>query len=802
MNIYVLFCVDRFNWVPPFCRVLVMLIAGLVASPVQAERISDVVNTKHNLSVSGPGDVTAQSETQVCVFCHTPHGADISVAAPLWNRSLSSTSYTPYSSSSLDATGLGQPGGSSKLCLSCHDGTIAIGNVNALNGLPSGQDISMFGTTNDKMPVGTYGSSSGFTRNLGSNLTNDHPISFDYDTDLSNSDGELFDPELVTWINNRTVGVSPPLIPLEDGKLQCSSCHDPHIRDLSGESIKFLRHNRFQTAAPSSGSYNETTDILCLGCHNKSGWSSSAHAISSVANETYLPGATDLRDFPADIPVWKAACLNCHDTHTVEGSRRLLREGTDSLLSPKTGGNSAIEETCYQCHTSSGNSILSSVNNLVPDIETDFALLRSMPIDITNEAHDIGTVVASKSGADFLETPAKLGRTTPSNRHVECTDCHNPHRVIKTRLFNGNGNIPDAVGTHTHSSGHTNLASGVLSGAWGVEPIYSSTSSVTFGEEPVNFTVKKGYPTSGASTDVTNIYVTREYQVCLKCHSNYGYPDAITQDGNPNNTGAPALGAATPNYPSPTGSGPSNYTNQAMEFVAPSEDVGEITVNHRSWHPAMAATGRTYSVRGSMNQSSMFLSPWNGSADMGNQTMYCSDCHGSSTASGTVEPSGGDDGNSWGPHGSSKPFILKGDYDAGTGQGSSNDLCFMCHSYNNYATENSTKSGFCCDRDNNLHGLHAKRIDTGIKCNYCHVALPHGWKNKALLVNLNDVGPEGGQSPGTSVATNFYSYAPYYRNASLRIVNWRKSGTWRENDCGKPGNTGKDWMKDTCQDAP
>jgi hypothetical protein len=42
--------------------------------------------------------------------------------------------------------------------------------------------------------------------------------------------------------------------------------------------------------------------------------------------------------------VWKASCLNCHDTHTVQGARRLLREGTDSTAVPKTGGNPALEQ--------------------------------------------------------------------------------------------------------------------------------------------------------------------------------------------------------------------------------------------------------------------------------------------------------------------------------------------------------------------------------------------------------------------------------------------------------------------------
>ncbi|VAX19401.1 Cytochrome c family protein, partial [hydrothermal vent metagenome] len=45
-------------------------------STSDAARINDVRNTKHNLSVSGPGTVKASTETRVCVFCHTPHQAN------------------------------------------------------------------------------------------------------------------------------------------------------------------------------------------------------------------------------------------------------------------------------------------------------------------------------------------------------------------------------------------------------------------------------------------------------------------------------------------------------------------------------------------------------------------------------------------------------------------------------------------------------------------------------------------------------------------------------------------------------
>lgn len=787
-----------------FSRFLFALaaLALLLLAPAlaRAERISDIANTKHNFSATGNSDVRATSEDELCVFCHTPHGANKAAGAPLWNRALTGTSYTPYKSKSLDTVGLDQPGGSSKLCLSCHDGMIALGNVNVLNGALTDQntstaDIDFTGTgAGGVIPPGE-GTQTGFTRSLGTDMTNDHPISFTYDDALANLDGELRSPLTESHIGNRVAGVFP-LVPLENGQLQCTSCHDPHIRDTVENNIKFLRLNRFQKTPTVSGAFDKDNDIICLACHDKKGWAQSAHTHNLVANETYEPAAAARRDFNANMPVWQASCLNCHDTHTVQGAQRLLREGTDSGLTPKSGGNSAIEETCYQCHSSTGAvlNFQGSADFAVPNIKSQFLLARRMPIADQPEVHDIGTGSEPKPGKDFLESRTLLGYLAPANRHVECTDCHNPHRVIKNRQFNDSPSVPDAAGTHTHAAGHTNIASGVLRGGWGVEPVYGSTGFMT---DPTAFDIKRGTIPPGSNINVANSFVTREYQICLKCHSNYAYATP------------PDLGCCTPVGTN----GLNRYTNQAMEFQAPAGDKGEPGGNHRSWHPVVDSTGRSAGARNM--SASLFLAPWNAAVDIGTQTMYCSDCHGTSTANGTVVPNGNttsENGDPWGPHGSTKNFILKGDWNSSTGTGQQDDLCFKCHDYRAYATDNGSSSGFGGDKDSNLHAYHAKKLDN-VRCTWCHVAVPHGWKNKALLVNLNDVGPEVGLAPGTQVRNNTtagYNKPPYYLNAMLKIRNWATSGNWQETDCGStgtPGNgeSGRDWMRDSsenCENPP
>ncbi|MCW8918340.1 MAG: cytochrome c3 family protein [Gammaproteobacteria bacterium] len=775
----------------------VALLATLGA-PAFAAKIADVANTKHNLSASGPGTVKATTESQICVFCHTPHKANAAAMVPLWNRALSTSdgTYTLYTSDSIQAT-LAQPDGSSKLCLSCHDGTMALGSVGVLNGLEN-QTIALSGTdavTPGTMPDGA-GAATGFTRDLGTTLTNDHPISFTFNSALAGADGELVDPGIApgnTYIMNRTPGATRPHVPLENDKLQCVACHDPHIRDDTGANAKFLRLNRFQEVAATGAAFDATNDQVCLGCHDKAGWEGSAHANSSVADETYAAAAATQRDFTAALPVWKAGCLNCHDTHTVQGARRLLREGTDgpTVADPitgvlvKNGGNPALEETCYQCHDDGTGAVLNSYAT-VPNIKTDFTTVGNKRMPITSADQPAGSEVHAITDKDFSETTTLLG-TTASNRHVECTDCHNPHRVIKNRLFNANPTTADAAGTHTHDYGHTNIASGVLAGTTGVEPVYGAT---TWGSLPTSYDLKQGSAAIGADTAASNLWLTREYQLCLKCHSDNAW------------TTEPALGSFTGGTPLNT-NGLTNYTNQAMEFQAPLADKGEPGGNHRSWHPVIDNTGRTAAVRANMNPNT-FLAPWNDATgtNVGNQTMYCSDCHGSNVTSLTdVIPDGGENGNPWGPHGSSNNFILKGTWDQETGATSSG-LCFKCHDWNQYANQNNgapLQSGFrqptataqCAVNFDtvNMHIGHAARIGAPLECTWCHVAVPHGWKNKQLLIDtFTDANPAN-CAAGTVPCTDPPYILEGYLGGSGAAVIWQPSGNWTSGDCG-----GRNWM--------
>lgn len=235
-----------------------------------------IVDTKHNLTPSGPGTVRVTVPSGLCVFCHTPHNANPTLG--LWNRTLPPVTYTPYASSTQVAKP-GQPTGSSRLCLSCHDGTTALGTIR----LPpkSGQF--------------TLGALTGSTV-LGTDLSSDHPVSFVYDSALAAAQGGLVSPPGL-----------PPAIHLDDAnQLQCTACHDPH----TNQHPEFLRMDTRNGA-------------LCTGCHNLVRWPASSHATSTmtwngVAPNPWAPGA-----FPT---VSENACANCHRPHAAGHGPRLLAQ--------------------------------------------------------------------------------------------------------------------------------------------------------------------------------------------------------------------------------------------------------------------------------------------------------------------------------------------------------------------------------------------------------------------------------------------------------------------------------------------
>jgi len=301
-------------------RVLGLLAATALLLWPAASLLAGITTTKHNLSASGPGAVKATTETQICVFCHAPHNA--SPNAPLWNRSNPGGTYTPYTSST-SLSKPGQPTGASLLCLSCHDGTIALGSV-----LSRSTVIGMAGGTTT---LATGNS------NLGTDLSDDHPISFAYTATLAASRGELANPAALTG-----------KVKLDaSGQLQCSTCHDAHD-DTNG---KFL-------VVPNQAS------ALCQTCHTKNYWNASDHKLSA---KTWNGVGTNPWPHTTNTTVAANACESCHRPHTAGGKKWLLNYAAE-------------ENNCYSCHNG---------NVAAKNLQSEFTKLSIHPVATNTGVHDI-----------------------------------------------------------------------------------------------------------------------------------------------------------------------------------------------------------------------------------------------------------------------------------------------------------------------------------------------------------------------------------------------------------------------------
>jgi len=265
-------------------------IAGLTAI-MSVSALAGISATKHNLGSSGTGPNKTTGTTEICVFCHTPHGG--STDAPLWNKVMPlDTDFTAYTSTTLDGSAV-LSGSPSLACLSCHDGQQAMDSmINA----PSTSTDYMFDSTGvQTLATGVWAGNQTMTNTagefvpmLGTDLSNDHPVAVPYaggglsttnvnpanfaDKDFNQPATAFIGGQNVWWLDtaNGTAGRDKSDIILytrdytdatpttyATGYVECASCHDPHV-----ENPQFLR----PIAGATGG--NEGSQV-CLACHNK-----------------------------------------------------------------------------------------------------------------------------------------------------------------------------------------------------------------------------------------------------------------------------------------------------------------------------------------------------------------------------------------------------------------------------------------------------------------------------------------------------------------------------------------------------
>jgi len=199
------------------------LLTGWIVLAFATVAAAVITGSKHDLSGKGWGT------DEICKFCHIPHNAisviDGAWKAPLWNHKMTTANFTMYSSPSLKVNPDPQPRSPSKLCLSCHDGVTAIDSY----GTRSGTHL-MTGSSN-----------------LGTDLSDDHPISIPWDHRAATG-GNCLGCHVM-----HGGGELKPDLPLRNGYIECVSCHEPH--------------NKY--SFPNMTRYTMAGSALCLKCHGK-----------------------------------------------------------------------------------------------------------------------------------------------------------------------------------------------------------------------------------------------------------------------------------------------------------------------------------------------------------------------------------------------------------------------------------------------------------------------------------------------------------------------------------------------------
>jgi hypothetical protein len=183
------------------------------------------------------GMAVPHSDLVGCDGCHVPHNAGTLPGVPLWNGSETTVTFTMYSSATFQATIDNQPSGTSRLCLSCHDGA----NPDFL----WMTDAEQFGA---------------------GELVTSHPISFVYDSALASADGALKDPSQPSTLG-RTI--AEDLLDVAS-KVQCTSCHDVHSSGVGEFQLRGYNYG-YETVENPDGTTSQLHHgpELCRMCHLK-----------------------------------------------------------------------------------------------------------------------------------------------------------------------------------------------------------------------------------------------------------------------------------------------------------------------------------------------------------------------------------------------------------------------------------------------------------------------------------------------------------------------------------------------------
>ena len=288
----------------------------------------------HNLSAGGPSPIQGPGNGP-CIYCHVPHSAG---NVGLWNQTLSTATYQTYTSQSESNHGNQQLplGADSNMCLSCHDGTVAVADTVLFGQLPT---------------TGGWMQGDDFTTQLQSS----HPFSL---VKPLHDNIDL----IASLVSQGVTGDKTGAIKLINGNVECTSCHNPHVQSLDQLSENFLVRDS------SSGQ-------MCLACHDPTrtqiggqnqvnplaGWPVAIHATA----QNTVSGQAQLGSYGT---IAANACVSCHTSHNAGGPVRLLR-GTN-------------EADCAGCHSGGTN-----ISPAAPNVFAEYQKI-SHPFPSGSNQHD------------------------------------------------------------------------------------------------------------------------------------------------------------------------------------------------------------------------------------------------------------------------------------------------------------------------------------------------------------------------------------------------------------------------------
>jgi predicted CXXCH cytochrome family protein len=187
-------------------RIFILVVCMLL---VASAAFALVAGSKHDLTAYTGSTLSS------CMYCHAPHNT--AVGAPLWNKTMTGAAFTNYVLTNPGGV-IGAPGTYSLVCLTCHDGTLNIGDT------ISNGTLVLSGTGNGTVALNAGNLDSGVAF-IGTDLRSSHPVGVDYNAaraGLKAIDGAGANPIVTTGKRWQVYGAAAPF------KVECSSCHNPH----------------------------------------------------------------------------------------------------------------------------------------------------------------------------------------------------------------------------------------------------------------------------------------------------------------------------------------------------------------------------------------------------------------------------------------------------------------------------------------------------------------------------------------------------------------------------------------------